>query len=523
MSDPISGFAVQARPAALETAWTLTAIHRGLTGRTIGEGETLETRLARLEDRLESATPLPLEEVVKLQNEATEALAARLVARGAAAGLPRAQPVQLQAPGDPRAARDDRSFAAESGKSGQGVPAGGNDGAGGAGGAGPGVRLGAARRRAGHHAAAATAAPGRRTGGAQRVLRSRDRHAHGRPAGHPRRPDPRKPDRPAAGLQPGQHGARPARSTSPRPGRPSARSSPRASCSTPTTRSWPTSGSVSRPGWAGRCSICASRSSPCSRRAAIPGMRTMALVSPGATSVPCCSAASTAPATSPAIRRPVTPDYLELRVGPAEHGDLSRRPAVPSAQRRPDARRAADPGRRDVPDVRPGHQPGSPGADANGAGCDHAGAGGGDDAGAAARRRHGLAVPPRRCQRAADEPAAGPRRQRRGAGPTAGMRRHRRRRRVAHRPRSERVPCCWTPAAPPCTTSPRRATPACWTWPGTICCICGWNLLDRGIVSPFAPRKGHRGEGEAPAEPEGAGSAGASPSLSLALPEPRPS
>ena len=37
--------------------------------------------------------------------------------------------------------------------------------------------------------------------------------------------------------------------------------------------------------------------------------------------------------------RPETPDYLELRVGRAEHGDLPRRPAVPPAARRPDARR----------------------------------------------------------------------------------------------------------------------------------------------------------------------------------------
>ena len=40
--------------------------------------------------------------------------------------------------------------------------------------------------------------------------------------------------------------------------------------------------------------------------------------------------------------RPETPDYLELRVGSAEHGDLPRRPAVPPAARRPDARRDFD-------------------------------------------------------------------------------------------------------------------------------------------------------------------------------------
>jgi hypothetical protein len=83
-SDPISGFASQVRARRrLDTAWTLAAIHRGLTGRVIGEGDTLEARLARLEDRLEAEKPLPLEEVGKLHDEAAHALAARLVARGA--------------------------------------------------------------------------------------------------------------------------------------------------------------------------------------------------------------------------------------------------------------------------------------------------------------------------------------------------------------------------------------------------------------------------------------------------------
>lgn len=98
-TEPISGFAVQSRARRrLDATWTLAALHRGLTGRTVGEQETLEARLARLEDQLESdpraagftpavvaggVSPL-LHELEMLQNEAAQALAARLVSRGTA-------------------------------------------------------------------------------------------------------------------------------------------------------------------------------------------------------------------------------------------------------------------------------------------------------------------------------------------------------------------------------------------------------------------------------------------------------
>lgn len=83
LSDPISGFAVHARARRrLETAYTLAGIQRGLTGRTIGNNESVEIRLARVEDRLESEPTPPQEEIAKLQNEVAEDLAARLVARG---------------------------------------------------------------------------------------------------------------------------------------------------------------------------------------------------------------------------------------------------------------------------------------------------------------------------------------------------------------------------------------------------------------------------------------------------------
>lgn len=107
-AQPISGFAAQVRTRRrLETAWTLAALYRGLGGKPAAEGESLEARLARVEDRLEGQaapavatsgppvspdaqkpTSKPLvataaAEIHELQQEAAQALAQRLVARGA--------------------------------------------------------------------------------------------------------------------------------------------------------------------------------------------------------------------------------------------------------------------------------------------------------------------------------------------------------------------------------------------------------------------------------------------------------
>ena len=83
-NDPISGFAAHHRARRqLDSALALASLHRGLTGRAITADIPLEQRLAELEDGLESG-PLPHEELAALLKEATMALASRLVARGQA-------------------------------------------------------------------------------------------------------------------------------------------------------------------------------------------------------------------------------------------------------------------------------------------------------------------------------------------------------------------------------------------------------------------------------------------------------
>jgi hypothetical protein len=81
---PVSGFARQVRGRRrLDTAWTLAAILRGLNGRVPDlDGVPFETRLTQLEDRFESDPELPEEELLRAQDQAAEALAGRLVARG---------------------------------------------------------------------------------------------------------------------------------------------------------------------------------------------------------------------------------------------------------------------------------------------------------------------------------------------------------------------------------------------------------------------------------------------------------
>jgi hypothetical protein len=79
-AEPVSSFARHARARrVLDTAWTLVALQRALRGPRDAE---LEVSLQRLEDRLESETPLPLKELNDAQDRAASALAQRLVARG---------------------------------------------------------------------------------------------------------------------------------------------------------------------------------------------------------------------------------------------------------------------------------------------------------------------------------------------------------------------------------------------------------------------------------------------------------
>src|SRR5260370_11044894 len=82
---PVSAFATQARRRRkIDTAWTLAALYRSLGGRPATEDEPLETRVQRLEDRLESGEPVGAEELSQVVNQAAEPLARRLVSRGAA-------------------------------------------------------------------------------------------------------------------------------------------------------------------------------------------------------------------------------------------------------------------------------------------------------------------------------------------------------------------------------------------------------------------------------------------------------
>jgi hypothetical protein len=79
-AEPVSGFARHVRARrVLDTTWALIALHRALRGPRDAE---LEVSLQRLEDRLESETPPPVKELNDAQDQAADALAQRLVARG---------------------------------------------------------------------------------------------------------------------------------------------------------------------------------------------------------------------------------------------------------------------------------------------------------------------------------------------------------------------------------------------------------------------------------------------------------
>ncbi len=82
--EPVSGFARQLRARRrLDTAWSLTALHRALGG-DAADGAPADSELSRLEDRLESEPDFPVEELIKIQDGAAAALARRLTARGQA-------------------------------------------------------------------------------------------------------------------------------------------------------------------------------------------------------------------------------------------------------------------------------------------------------------------------------------------------------------------------------------------------------------------------------------------------------
>jgi hypothetical protein len=84
--DPISMFARQVRARRrLDTAWTLAALLRSLGGRPPDlEGGDFLARLSQLEDRLEGDPTSSPEELESAQARVAEALAQRLVSRGAA-------------------------------------------------------------------------------------------------------------------------------------------------------------------------------------------------------------------------------------------------------------------------------------------------------------------------------------------------------------------------------------------------------------------------------------------------------
>jgi hypothetical protein len=84
-TQPISAFATQVRNRRkLDTAWTMTALHRSLGGKPATEGEPVESRLSKLEDRVESGETVAAEELTQALADAAEPLARRLTARGAA-------------------------------------------------------------------------------------------------------------------------------------------------------------------------------------------------------------------------------------------------------------------------------------------------------------------------------------------------------------------------------------------------------------------------------------------------------
>jgi hypothetical protein len=89
-TQPVTGFARHVRwRRRLDTAWTLTALHRALAGR--NDPQRVEERLSRLEDLVETAGPMRLsegaefaEELTKVEQEVAGTLAQRLVARATA-------------------------------------------------------------------------------------------------------------------------------------------------------------------------------------------------------------------------------------------------------------------------------------------------------------------------------------------------------------------------------------------------------------------------------------------------------
>jgi hypothetical protein len=83
---PVSWFAREVRSRRrLDTAWTLAALHRGLTGAQAGDDAVaLDARLAALEDRVEAAGELPSAELPEVEKEAALRLAERLQARAPA-------------------------------------------------------------------------------------------------------------------------------------------------------------------------------------------------------------------------------------------------------------------------------------------------------------------------------------------------------------------------------------------------------------------------------------------------------
>jgi hypothetical protein len=82
-SGPVSGMARHVRDRRyLDAAWTLAALHRGLTGRPVEEREAFERELAALEDRTEAGGKVSVKELEGAMNRAAEALAGRLVSGG---------------------------------------------------------------------------------------------------------------------------------------------------------------------------------------------------------------------------------------------------------------------------------------------------------------------------------------------------------------------------------------------------------------------------------------------------------
>ncbi|HXG11883.1 MAG TPA: hypothetical protein VNK04_19155, partial [Gemmataceae bacterium] len=80
-SPPVSGFARHVRRRRrIDTAWTLLALHRSLTG-TAGADPELERRLTELEDRVESGAAVSTAELEAAEKQVADRLARRLLAR----------------------------------------------------------------------------------------------------------------------------------------------------------------------------------------------------------------------------------------------------------------------------------------------------------------------------------------------------------------------------------------------------------------------------------------------------------